>query len=278
MSCHHEVLPQMLVGVAGKKGLRVDSNAAAAQFNAVVDYLDERRARAVQGLDIPGGADTVSYLLVDLDARGYEPSATTDAWARYLAFMQLADGRWRIQALRPPIESSDITVTATSARALQRYAPAADRPAYEARVRAAGDWLAKARAATGEERAFRLFGLFWSGAPHAAIAEAARELRAAQRPDGGWSQLDSLPSDAYATGQALVALHEAGGLAIDDPVYQKGIRFLLTTQHDDGSWLVKSRAIALQPVFDSGFPGGRDQWVSAAGTAWAAMALVAARP
>jgi hypothetical protein len=110
------------------------------------------------------------------------------------------------------------------------------------------------------------------------VVDATRELRAAQHADGGWSQLAALDSDAYATGQALVALHEAGGLAVDDPVYQKGVRYLLATEHDDGSWLVKSRSIALQPVFDSGFPGGRDQWISSAATAWAAMALAAAVP
>ncbi len=278
ISCHHQVLPQMVTTMADRKGLQFDRDAAASEFKAVVTYLDDRRTRAVQGLEINGGADTLSYLLADLDAHGYQPSPTTDAWARYLGLMQLADGHWRIQALRPPIESTDIMVTAMSARAIKRYAPASDRAAYDARVRAAGEWLAKTKATTGEERAFRLLGLSWAGAPHTAVADAARELRAAQRPDGGWSQLDPLESDAYSTGQALVALHEAGGLTIDDPIYQKGVHFLLATQHDDGSWLVRSRAIALQPVFDSGFPGGRDQWISAAGTAWAAMALVAAIP
>jgi mono/diheme cytochrome c family protein len=81
-------------------------------------------------------------------------------------------------------------------------------------------------------------------------------------------------SDAWATGQALVALHQAGGLAISDPTYQRGLEFLLRTQFDDGSWWVRSRTWPFQPHFDSQFPHGKDQWISAAGTAWATMALL----
>jgi hypothetical protein len=36
---------------------------------------------------------------------------------------------------------------------------------------------------------------------------------------------------------------------------------------------VKSRTLALQPYFESDFPWGRDQFVSAAATNWAVMAL-----
>jgi hypothetical protein len=31
--------------------------------------------------------------------------------------------------------------------------------------------------------------------------------------------------------------------------------------------------MALQPYFDAGFPHGFDQWISAAGTSWATIAL-----
>jgi hypothetical protein len=48
---------------------------------------------------------------------------------------------------------------------------------------------------------------------------------------------------------------------------------LLRTQFTDGSWLVRTRAFPFQPLKDSGFPHGRNQWISAAGTSWAAMAL-----
>ena len=55
--------------------------------------------------------------------------------------------------------------------------------------------------------------------------------------------------------------------------------YLLRTQASDGSWHVRSRAIWLQPYFDSGFPYGQDQFISTAGTAWATLALtLAAEP
>jgi hypothetical protein len=79
--------------------------------------------------------------------------------------------------------------------------------------------------------------------------------------------------DAYATGQALYALHTAAKLPTTAPVYQKGIDYLLNTQAADGSWLVRTRSIWIQPYFESGFPYSHDQWISAAGTSWAAMAL-----
>src|SRR5262249_37461354 len=91
--------------------------------------------------------------------------------------------------------------------------------------------------------------------------------------DGGWGQLASLPSDAYATGQALFALHSAGGVPISNPAYQRGVQFLLETQLADGTWRVRRRAFPFQPTMASGFPHGRDAWISAAGTSWAVAAL-----
>ena len=123
---------------------------------------------------------------------------------------------------------------------------------------------------------FKLLGLAWAKAGRAAVEQAARELQAEQRPDGGWSQLPALQSDAYATGQALAALHQGAGLPVSDPAYQKGVQFLLKTQLEDGSWYVKSRSIPFQPYFESGFPHGPDQWISAAGSSWATMALALA--
>jgi hypothetical protein len=128
-----------------------------------------------------------------------------------------------------------------------------------------------------EDRTYRLLGLAWAAQDKAATQKAMRELLAKQRPDGGWADLDSLESGAYATGRALAALQTAG-LAASDAASQRAVKFLLSTQQEDGSWYVKTRAMALQPFFDAGFPHGFDQWISAAGTSWATLALAQASP
>ncbi len=121
----------------------------------------------------------------------------------------------------------------------------------------------------------RLLGLGW-GKADAQAREAAKALAAGQRPDGGWSPLATLSSDAYATGQVLFALQESGALKTNDTVYQNGVKFLLRTQQPDGSWHVKSRALGFQPYFESGYPHGPDQWISSAAAAWATAALARA--
>jgi hypothetical protein len=103
-----------------------------------------------------------------------------------------------------------------------------------------------------------------------------------QRADGGWSQLDSgepeaaTSSDPYATGTALVALHQAGGLCTCESAYQGGLRYLLETQLEDGSWHVVSRSKPFQTYFETGFPHGNDQFISAAASGWATWALIQA--
>ena len=74
----------------------------------------------------------------------------------------------------------------------------------------ARNWLLSASPATTEERVMQLLGLAWAKRPEQDLRIPARALLAQQRPDGGWAQLPSLDSDAYATGQALVALQASG--------------------------------------------------------------------
>jgi hypothetical protein len=137
-------------------------------------------------------------------------------------------------------------------------------------VKRGADWLMNTQPQTTQDRTYQLLGLGWAGVKRndPVIRRAARELLSQQQSDGGWAQLSGLASDAYATGQVLVALQQAAGLATTDPAYRRGIEFLLETQREDGSWYVKTRAIPLQPFFESGFPYGPDQWISAAATNW----------
>jgi hypothetical protein len=165
-----------------------------------------------------------------------------------------------------------VTPTALSIRGLRMNQIPGRRAEFDARIQRAVQWLANYRARTGEEKAMRLLGLAWGGAKSSLIRDAAAQVAAAQRADGGWAQLDTLSSDAYATGQALYALNTAGHLRQE--ALNKGVRFLLDAQLADGSWHVRSRSYPLQPnYFDTGFPHGRDQWISAAATSWACIGL-----
>jgi ankyrin repeat protein len=275
VSCHNNTLTAMAVDAVKSRGLPVDEQVASDQVKRIATYLESWRERAVQGVGIPGDSDTISYILAGLADAKHIPDVATDAMARFLKGQQHPDGAWRIFAHRPPIESSDIQVTAVSLKALRHYAPQARRIEYQAAVSRASSWLIKADPRSNEDRVFQLLGLHWAGMNSTTniLRRGVRGLLAQQRSDGGWSQLDSLESDAYATGQALVALRQAGGLRATDPAYRRGIAFLLKTQMKDGSWYVRSRAIPLQPYFESGFPHGRDQWISMAASSWATTAL-----
>ncbi len=135
--------------------------------------------------------------------------------------------------------------------------------------------MARAETRTNEDRYWRLQGLAWVSKDKAAVRAAMDDVLKIQRSDGGWSDRPSMESNAYATGRALVALQDAG-LPVSDAAYQRGVRYLLNTQAEDGSWYVKTRALAHQPYFDGGFPYGVDQFSSTAGSAWATMALTLA--
>jgi len=273
VSCHNNTLTAMTVSSARAKKIAVDEQVAQSQLKTIGEYVHTWRDRVLQGIGIPGDADTMSYILLGLAAEKYPADAATDAMARFLLRQQRADGHWDLLAHRPPIESTPVQVTAMSMRALQVYAPAPLRAQYEPAIRRAAEWIVKAQPRSNEERAFRLLGLYWSKADSKTIRAAAKDVLAQQRADGGWSQLPTLESDAYATGQSLFALAESGTVVTKDRAFGKGVTFLLNTQLPDGSWFVKSRALPIQPHFESGFPYGKDQFISAAGTNWASLAL-----
>jgi hypothetical protein len=173
--------------------------------------------------------------------------------------------------------SSRFTTTAAAVRVLGYFGPPGSIEIAE-RIKRGKAWLRAETPVTTDYKVFRLFGLYWTDSDKTLIGQAADLLKREQNADGGWTQIRGLNSDAYATGQALVALHEAGGLGTTDPVYLRGVQYLLKNQETDGSWLVHTRAAPANPYFESGSPRGKFQEISFAGTCWATMALAYGAP
>jgi len=289
VSCHHQSLPMMVLGIARERGIKVDEARASSQREYVTGLFEKMRpilekARTDKAADheldmiTVDPSITVGYSLAGMAAEKIKPNATTDLVAAYLMRKQLADGRFPVFACRPPHEGSEFTSTALAVRGISVYAPKSIDKEAEQVILKARKWLIANRPKTGEDAAFRLFGLKWSGAPRTDIDVAVKDLLATQKDDGGWPQLSDMKSDAYATGLTLVALNLAGGLPTSDSAYMKGSMWLFMNHKEDGTWQVVKRATPVQPFFDTEFPHGNDQYISMAGTCWATMALALHSP
>ncbi|MBL8839919.1 MAG: ankyrin repeat domain-containing protein [Planctomycetes bacterium] len=275
ISCHHQSLGALTVALARERGVAVDEALAKALDERVAASLPAAREDVLLGDAGINAQVGLSWKLLGLAASGYAADLHTDARVRFLAAQQHQDGSWRSGSRRPPLEDSDLAATAVAVRVLQLAAPPGRAEEFAERVARARRWLVAATPRDGEELALRLFGLAWSGAAPTLVEAASRELAQAQRSDGGFAQLPTRASDAYATGQALLALNQAGGMAIEDPAWQRGAAYLRSTQLPDGSWHVATRRFGegLAP-FDSGFPHDDDQFISYAASAYATSALL----
>jgi hypothetical protein len=269
-SCHSQDLPSAASGLARDYGLT--SMKTFPQLPATMTPPAEQ----VMDFNVVS-PNSVAWELFDAGMNHEPRTQLTDAIVRYIMASQTAAGDWAAQEnRRPPMTSGKFQTAALSIYAMKNYGPEAETLNCEKAIARSVAWLEKATPETNQDHAFRLLGLAWGGASAAAIRREAKSLAALQRADGGWSQLPAMGSDAYATGEAVFALGSAAGLTTSDPVFRKGMDYLLRTQASDGSWHVRSRAIWLQPYFDSGFPYGQDQFISTAGTAWATLALTVA--
>jgi len=244
-TCHNQGLPVLALTTAKVRGFTIDAENLRQQVQFTADFLAKNRSKYLEGRGQGGEADTAGYALWALENGGWEPDSTTAAVAEYLLLFQKDLEHWRPSSRRPPTEQSLFTSSHVALRGLKTFGTSEQRERIEQRFEQVRRWLLKTPAQDTEDRVSRLRALDVVSAPSEEIRRAAQELLQTQRDDGGWAQLANMESDAYATGTALFALHQAGGLATDDPAYRKGLRYLLSTQLEDGSWHVRD---AQRPV------------------------------
>jgi ankyrin repeat protein/mono/diheme cytochrome c family protein len=277
VSCHHQNLPAAAFGWARNRGFQLNDDSITRLVDRQDRWMKSRVERAYQMDEpVPVPPRLIGWGLLGFSALDRPADEVSDALVYYLAAIQQPDGHWDSRTLRPPMGGGEVLSTTLAMRTLQVYPPPGNPDTTTQRVARTQAWLRSVEPQTHQEEVFRLLGLGWSGVEPAELAGDAEAMMAKQRSDGGWAQLPGLQSDAWATGQSLIALSIAGGMPTTHPNYQRGLAFLLKTQFDDGSWFVPTRTWPFQPHFDSQFPHGKDQWISAPATAWAAMAMTLA--
>ena len=280
-SCHHQGVSMLALSLARSCGYRVDEKVmeAAARHTEADLRGDIELYRSGKGQ--PGGVTRAGYALLALRSGGVKRDDVTAAVTGFLLKSKEEQGYWNTSANRPPSEMSAFTDTFVAIRALNAYGEDAQKDAAKTRIVRALRWLETVPTKDTEDRVFRLWALAEAGAAAGALKKASAELLDQQREDGGWAQLPGADSqspgaasDAYATGSALTALCLAGGLSPHNTAFERGIKYLLRTQEPDGSWHVVSRSKPFQPYFESGFPHGKDQFISMAASGWATAALI----
>ena len=262
-TCHNQGLPVLAFVEARKRGFKIDEDNLKLQIKHTVADAGRRKTAIAEG-----------YGLWALEAGGWNSDETTAAVTEFLLKYQQEANHWRNPGIRPPAAGSDFTTTYVALRGLTAFGTKEQKPKIEARRKTVRQWLLSATPRNTEDCVFRLRALRYVDADERTVRKATAELLRLQRKDGGWAQTSEMKSDAYATGSALVALIRAGDVRTDHLAVRRGVQYLVDTQQKDGSWHVKTRAKPVQKYFESGFPHGKDQFISIAASSWATWALL----
>jgi CubicO group peptidase (beta-lactamase class C family) len=276
-TCHSQAIPVFALVEAQQQGFIVDEENIKRQLKHTHDHLKRGLENYRQGKGQGGDVLTAGYALWTLDVALWPQDEVTDAVRHYLMEVQSDLKHWRHRGSRPPSSGSDFTATYVALRGL-RYFGSDDDQMIERR-KSVTEWLINHPALDTEDIVFRLYALLYSDTSNEVIDKAVTDLIHKQRADGGWGQMDEMASDAYASGTAIAFLNhyrlDSGiSLTANTASIRKGIAYLLSTQQEDGTWHVVTRAIPVQEYFESDFPHGKDQFISIAATAWSTIALL----
>jgi squalene-hopene/tetraprenyl-beta-curcumene cyclase len=269
--CHHAPFTIWALNEGKKQGYAVEEKALADLTAWAVARDIPARAPKQEPVDL-----NEAPLLLALGVEAGDARATQDGLKKLLTSVlgdQGKEGSWKLSYEFRPIGSSPEVLTTLALLALSApNAPDLGQAGKAARERGLA-WLRGARP-DEELQAAALRLILWRRLelPSREWEPLVEKLRSAQNADGGWGQLKKANSDAYATGQALYALAEAG-VKPDDEAVRKAQSFLAKTQREDGAWTMVSRAI-----MRDGKPPKNLEPITHAGSAWAVLGLVRSAP
>lgn len=277
-TCHNQAVPVFALLNAKKHGFDVNEENLQRQIQHTLAHLQRGRESYQMGKGQGGQIMTAGYALWTLEDGQHPADELTAAVTHYLLQHQQDQDHWVHRGSRPPSSGSDFTATYVTVRALSHFATQEQQAAWEIRRQNVSAWIQKQPPVDAEDHVFRLRLLKYLEVPDEFRSSAIADLKKLQREDGGWAQTTDRESDAYATATTVSALMEDGDLPPDDTAVARGLAWLLQHQQADGTWHVVTRAVPIQTYFESGFPHGRDQFISMAATAWATLAISQALP
>ncbi|MBC7821481.1 MAG: terpene cyclase/mutase family protein [Planctomycetaceae bacterium] len=269
-SCHHVPLMIWVDREARQRGFKVDEPG----LKEATDFMlaAENRGAIIPKPGDPeraGNGYSLMALFTILSFRdvgqGPEPAAqeVMKAAAEHLVSKQQADGSWMPFLGNPPFRNPEEVSTLLAAFGLV----AEPRVGIDAAPSATKmrEWLkANSKDEGSQARSLRIL------IDHERKANVELLLQQ-QNADGGWSQTKEMPSDAFATGQAIYSLISRGGIDKSHSAILKARDFLLKTQKPEGSWPMTSRP------FNSGDNkkgSGNLEPITVAGSAWAVLGLL----
>ena len=277
-TCHNQALPVVALCEARRRGFDINAENLERQIRHTEEHLKRGRKSYLEGRGQGGRVITAGYALWALEASEFEPDETTTSVTTYLLRYQNDKDRWSHPGQRPPSSGSDFTTTYVALRSLAVYGTDEQSDAVRDRIAKVRSWVLETEPADMEDRVFRLRSLPYLDSDSKVVQQAVDDLLGLQQDDGGWAQTDKLASDAYSTATVLVALLRDSDLSADHPAIRNGVQYLLEHQKDDGSWHVATRAKPFQTYFESGFPHGKDQFISITASSWATTALLLTLP
>jgi hypothetical protein len=280
-SCHHAGMALWSLNEAARFGFAVDKDFVAQTTESIVGSHEKMMASKLianpadppdtrpLARAVPMGTVFMAVAARSSPALPEGQKQSLKQIADVIVQKQQADGSWEFFLSRPPVNESQTTDVAWMLLALHAEASADGSKPYMAAFEKGRRWLADPKVPkNSQDKVLELLLDVCEGRPPIQWKGAVGSLLAAQRPDGGWGQTPTLPSDAFATGQTLYALLLAGEPANRQEM-QRSIEFLVKTQKPDGSWPMASRSSP------DGKPGAAKLLtpINTAAASWAVLAL-----
>jgi hypothetical protein len=240
VSCHRVAFMVWSHDEARRRGFAVDADKVE-KWTAWA--LERMTARGKEG----GGLDTMSQMILARDPAAPwtdKPAAKREGSDHFLTLWeniverQRADGSW------PPEGQLTSPAEVTTGWAILALASrdGKGKTSATSRERALA-FLEKTKPDDSTEALLLRFLVERRFGKPERAAELRKELLGRQNTDGGWAYRNGgKESDAFAAGQVLYALSEAG-LDGSDPIVRRAWKFLVSTQSRNGSWIVPTSAI-----------------------------------